>query len=243
MKIVFFLIIALISFSFSMDQDNLNYDVIKTSKGDLKMYFINHGTLMFIFNDQVIHVDPVSRAADYSSLPKADVILVTHQHGDHLDKSAIQKIAKTDTKIYLTQSCYNEINMGEVMQNGDIKSFNGIHIEAVPAYNVVHKRDDGEPFHPKGTGNGYVINFGDKSVYIGGDTENVPEMKDLKNIDVAFLPMNLPYTMTPEMVSEAVSMFHPKILYPYHFGQTDTQQLVNLMKDQKGTELRIRKFY
>lgn len=243
MKTLFFLIIAVMSFSVSVGQDELNYDVIKTSAGDLKMYFINHGTLMFTFNDLVVHVDPVSRAADYSKVPKADVILVTHQHGDHLDKSAIQDISKPDTKIFLTQACYDEINMGEVMKNGDSKTDKGIKIEAVPAYNVAHTRDNGEPFHPKGTGNGYVLEFGGKRVYVGGDTENVPEMKNLKNIDVAFLPMNLPYTMTPEMVADAVSLFHPKILYPYHFGQTDTQQLLNLLKDQKGTEVRIRKFY
>jgi L-ascorbate metabolism protein UlaG (beta-lactamase superfamily) len=243
MKTLIFLIIAVMSFSLSMGQDELNYDVIKTSEGDLKMYFVNHGTLIFTLNHLVVHVDPVSRAADYSKLPKADVILITHQHGDHLDKSAIQGISKPDTKIYLTQACYDEINMGEVMKNGDSKTYIGIKIEAVPAYNVAHTRDNGEPFHPKGTGNGYVIEFGGKRVYVGGDTENVPEMKNLKNIEVAFLPMNLPYTMTPEMVADAVSLFHPKILYPYHFGQTDTQQLVNLLRDQKGTEVRIRKFY
>ena len=243
MKTLFFLIIALMSFTITMGQDELNYDVIKTSEGDLKMYFVNHGTLMFIFNDLIIHVDPVSRATDYSKVPKADVILVTHQHGDHLDKSAIEEISKPDTKIYLTQACYDEISMGEVMKNGDSKTYKGIKIEAVPAYNVAHTRDNGEPFHPKGTGNGYVIEFGGKRVYVGGDTENVPEMKNLKNIDVAFLPMNLPYTMTPEMVADAVSLFHPKILYPYHFGQTDTKQLVNLLKDQKDKEVRIRKFY
>lgn len=242
MKTLFFFA-AILTFTFAMGQDALNYDVIKTSEGDLKMYFVNHGTLMFTFNDLVIHVDPVSRATDYSKLPKADLILVTHQHGDHLDKTAIQEISKPGTKLFLTQTCHNEINMGEVMQNGDTKTYEGIKIEAIPAYNLIHTRDNGEPFHPKGIGNGYVINFGDKRVYIGGDTENVPEMKHLKDIDVAFLPMNLPYTMTPEMVADAVSLFHPKILYPYHFGQTNTQELVDLLADHKNTEVRIRKFY
>lgn len=243
MKTLFFLIPALLSFSVTIGQNEFNFDVLKTSAGEVKMYFINHGTLMFTFNDLVIHVDPVSRAADYSLLPKADLILVTHQHGDHLDKSAIQKISKPDTKILLTQSCYDEIGMGEVIKNGDAKTFQKIRIEAVPAYNIVHTRDNGEPFHPKGIGNGYVIDFGDKRVYIGGDTENVPEMKSLKNIDVAFLPMNLPYTMTPEMVADAVSLFHPKVLYPYHFGQTNTQELVKLLENNSDTEVRIRKFY
>ena len=113
--------------------------------------------------------------------------------------------------------------------------------DAVPAYNLVHKRESGEPFHPKGQGNGYVITFGDKRVYVAGDTENTPEMKALKNIDIAFLPMNLPYTMTPEMVADAARAFKPKILYPYHFGKTDTARLVALLQDQPEIEVRIRK--
>lgn len=243
MRTLFFLFIAFMSVTASLGQEELKYDVLKTSAGDVKMYFINHGTLMFTFNDLVIHVDPVSRAADYSTLPKADLILVTHQHGDHLDKTAIQKISKPDTRLLLTQSCYDQIKMGEIMKNGDTENWNGIRIEAVPAYNIKHRRDNGDPFHPKGVGNGYVMDFGNKRVYIGGDTENIPEMKNLKNIDVAFLPMNLPYTMTPEMVADAVSLFHPKILYPYHFGQTDTNELVKLLENDQGTEVRIRKFY
>jgi L-ascorbate metabolism protein UlaG (beta-lactamase superfamily) len=111
----------------------------------------------------------------------------------------------------------------------------------VPAYNIVHKRSSGSPFHPKGQGNGYVVTFGDKRVYIAGDTENVPEMKRLKGIDIAFLPMNLPYTMTPEMVADAAKAFAPKILYPYHYGKTDPTKLVDLLKDTKGIEVRIRK--
>ena len=113
-------------------------------------------------------------------------------------------------------------------------------IEAIPAYNLVHKRDNGQPFHPKGVGNGYIITFGDKRVYVAGDTENIPEMKSLQEIDCAFLPMNLPYTMTPEMVADAAEAFRPKILYPYHFGDTDTSQLLKLLQDQKEIEVRIR---
>jgi L-ascorbate metabolism protein UlaG (beta-lactamase superfamily) len=126
------------------------------------------------------------------------------------------------------------------MKNGDSKTIEGILIEAVPAYNITHKRDTGEPFHPRGNGNGYVITFGDKRVYVAGDTENVPEMKALKNIDIAFLPMNLPYTMTPEMVAGAAEMFKPKVLYPYHTGETDIAKLTALLRDQKETEVRIR---
>jgi L-ascorbate metabolism protein UlaG (beta-lactamase superfamily) len=126
------------------------------------------------------------------------------------------------------------------MKNGDVKTVGGLKIEAVPAYNIVHMRDQGQPFHPKGVGNGYVITFGDKRVYVAGDTENIPEMKNIKNIDVAFLPMNLPYTMTPEMAADAAKMIRPKILYPYHYGETDTSKLVALLKDTKEIEVRIR---
>jgi L-ascorbate metabolism protein UlaG (beta-lactamase superfamily) len=141
----------------------------------------------------------------------------------------------------LTASCAERIGRGVVMRNGDAKTLKGLRIEAVPAYNVVHMRGPGQPFHPKGVGNGYVINFGDKRVYVAGDTENIPEMAKLANIDVAFLPMNLPYTMTPKMVAEAVRVIRPRIVYPYHFGNTDTSELVRLLKDLEDVEIRIRK--
>ena len=130
---------------------------------------------------------------------------------------------------------------GIVMKNGDMKSVGGLKIEAVPAYNLVHMRKQGVPFHPKGDGNGYVITFGDKREYVGGDTENTPEMKDLTDIDIAFLPMNLPYTMTPEMAADAAKAFKPKVLYPYHFGNTDPSKVAALLKDEPGIEVRIRK--
>jgi L-ascorbate metabolism protein UlaG (beta-lactamase superfamily) len=196
---------------------------------------------MFTFNDKVILIDPYSKLADYSQFPKADLILITHHHGDHLDLSAIDKIRTDKTKIVLTKLCAEKIPDGIIMNNGDDKTVDGLEIKAVPAYNLVHKRDNGQPFHPKGEGNGYIITFGDKKVYIAGDTENTPEMKALRNIDIAFLPMNLPYTMTPEMVAEAAKSFKPKILYPYHTGDTDISKLVDLMKDTKDVEVRIRK--
>lgn len=126
------------------------------------------------------------------------------------------------------------------MKNGDIQTVLGIKVEAVPAYNLVHKRDNGQFFHPKGIGNGYVLTFGDKRIYVAGDTENIPEMKALQGIDCAFLPMNLPYTMTPEMVSDAAKAFKPKILYPYHYGDTDPTKLMELLKDTPNIEVRIR---
>ena len=126
------------------------------------------------------------------------------------------------------------------MKNGEIKTVQNLKIEAIPAYNIKHMRSPGNPYHPKGVGNGYIITFGDKRVYVAADTENTPEMKALKNIDIAFLPMNLPYTMTPEMVADAAKAFMPKILYPYHYGNTDTSKIVELLKDVEGIEVRIR---
>ena len=216
-------------------------DVVKTSAGELKITCIGHGTLMFTFNGKVIHVDPVTREADYATLPKADIILITHEHRDHLDPAALAHVRTDVTEIVLTEVCAQHVQGGIVMRNGDVRTVQGLSVEAVPAYNIVHMRSPGVPFHPKGTGNGYVITFGDTRVYVAGDTENIPEMKALKDIDVAFLPMNLPYTMTPEMVADAARRIRPRILYPYHYGTTDTSKLVDLLKGEKGIEIRIRR--
>jgi len=217
-------------------------DTIKTSQGDLKITFVGHGTLMFEYGGKVIHVDPWGKLADYSKLPKADLILITHEHQDHLDLGTIKKIKTDKTVVILTKNCISKGATGEVMSNGDTKTVAGIKIEAVPAYNLVHKRpESGQPFHPKGEGNGYVLTFGAKRVYVAGDTENTPEIKALKGIDIAFLPMNLPYTMTPEMVADAAKAFKPKILYPYHTGDTDLSKLTALMKGVDGVEVRLRK--
>jgi len=221
-------------------ESKFEQDRIKTSSGDLTITFIGHGTLMFSFNGKMIHVDPVGREADYTDMPKANLILITHEHGDHLDPKAIKLLQKDGTDLVLTEACAQRVDGGVVMRNGDVKTIQDLKIEAVPAYNIIHKRSGGTPYHPKGQGNGYVITLGDKRVYVAGDTENTPEMKQLKNIDVAFLPMNLPYTMTPEMVAGAAKAFKPKIVYPYHYGRTDPNKLVDLLKDSKGIEVRIR---
>jgi L-ascorbate metabolism protein UlaG (beta-lactamase superfamily) len=214
-------------------------DVITTSLGELKITFLGHGSLMFTLGEKIIHVDPYGKVADYSSLPKADLVLVTHEHHDHLDMDALGEIRTSKTKIIMTESCAQQVKGGIIMKNGEVRTVDGIHIEAVAAYNMVHKRDNGQPFHPKGVGNGYVLTFGDKRIYVAGDTENIPEMKNLKDIDVAFLPMNLPYTMTPEMVADAARSFHPRVLYPYHYGQSDTSRLEKLLEGE-GIEIRIR---
>jgi L-ascorbate metabolism protein UlaG (beta-lactamase superfamily) len=196
---------------------------------------------MFAFGGKIIHVDPFSSVADYSKLPQADLILLTHEHRDHLDLKALESLRTDKTKIVLTENCARQVKGGIIMHNGEVKTVDGLIIEAVPAYNLVHMRSEGVAFHPRGIGNGYVITFGDKRIYLAGDTENIPEMQNLKNIDCAFLPMNLPYTMTPEMVADAAKAFKPKVLYPYHYGETDPSKLVELMKDVPEVEIRIRK--
>ena len=216
-------------------------DVIKTSSGDLEITFFGHATFMLSFQGKIIHVDPVGQYADYTKLPKADMILITHEHRDHLDPAALGNVRTDKTAVILPEDCAASVPGAMVIKNGETKTVDGFKIEAVPAYNLVHMRSPGVPFHPKGVGNGYILTLGDKRVYIAGDTENTPEIKGLKAIDVAFLPMNLPYTMTPEMVADAAKAMKPKILYPYHFGETDTSKLLELMKDTPGVEVRIRK--
>ena len=218
-------------------------DVITTKTGDIAITLIGHGTLMFEFNGIVIHIDPTMREAKYQDMPDADLILVTHQHGDHLDITAINHILKEDCEVVMTPVCLENLehfDQAVVMKNGDKNTVKDIPIEAIPAYNIEHKRNNGQPYHPKGEGNGYVLTFGDIKVLIGGGTENTSEIKALEGIDVAFLPMNLPYTMTPEMVADAALAFRPSILYPYHFGDTDTDQLVELLAGEKDIEVRIR---
>ena len=239
-KILGYLMVLFLFTGITALADIFETDTIKTSAGDLKITFLDHATLMFVFGGKVIHIDPVKRAADYSKLPKADLILVTHHHLDHFDPQTIRKISDDETRIVITRKISEKIKDGIIMQNGDTISVEGLEIEAVPAYNIVHKKSSGKLYHPRGVGNGYIIAFGDKKVYVAGDTENTPEMKKLKNIHIAFLPMNTPYTMTPEMVADAVKSFKPDILYPYHYGKTDTSIIQKLLEGT-GTEVRIRK--
>ena len=215
-------------------------DRFETSAGEVTITFLGHGTLMLSFGGRVIHVDPYCKVADYSALPKADAVLITHEHQDHLDTEALKHLVTDGTDIVLNRKSAAALGKGRIIGNGETKKVLGITVEAVPAYNIVHKRDNGQPFHPKGEHNGYVLTFGDTRIYVAGDTENIPEMKELKDISIAFLPMNLPYTMTPEMAADAALSFRPKILYPYHYGQTDPEKLVDLLKDS-GIEVRVRK--
>ena len=215
-------------------------DRIATSAGPLDLTFLGHGTLMLTFKDTVLHVDPYGKVADYAALPRADLVLLTHDHADHLDQAALALVRTPVTDIVLPPVCADRVQGGLILKNGETRTVRGITVTAVPAYNLVHHRDNGEPFHPRGAGNGYLLDFGDTRLYVAGDTENIPEMAALKDVDIAFLPMNLPYTMTPEMVADAARSFRPRILYPYHYGDTDPQRLVELLRDQADIEVRIR---
>jgi len=232
---VFFAAMVVIGYS----QETSEFDKITTSAGVVEMYFIGHGSLMFKLNGFVIYIDPVRSSGNYDFLPKADLILVTHEHGDHLDPKLIGDLKKPGTLLFCNQNSTSKVSWGMAMKAGDRQEINNIIIEAVPAYNIVNESSPGHPFHPKGTGIGYLLTVGRKRFYVAGDTENTPEMKSLRNIDVAFLPMNLPYTMTPAMVADAALAFKPRILYPYHYGETDTTEIVKLLKDS-GIEVRIR---
>ncbi len=215
-------------------------DVIKGKSGDLKVTPVGHASVVLEFDGKVVHVDPLGKMGDYDKLPKADLILITHEHGDHLDPQALSKIRTEKTRVISSEAAAQKAKANAVMKNGDTRTELGFKIEAVPSYNIVHKRDTGQPFHPKGRGNGYVITFGDLRVYVAGDTENVPEMKNLKKIDVAFLPVNLPYTMTGQMAADAGKTIKPKYLYPYHYamGKSQLPEFLPLMKDVPGVEIR-----
>jgi L-ascorbate metabolism protein UlaG (beta-lactamase superfamily) len=223
------------------DLSKFESDILPTAAGDLRMTFLGHGSLLFEFQGKMIYVDPFSRVADFSSLPGADLVLITHEHMDHLDPQALKHIRGPQTEVVLTEVCAQQLSGGMVMRNGDRRTAAGIPIRAVAAYNRVHTRGDGQPFHPQGAGNGYLLEFGGQTVYVAGDTEDIPEMAGLGRVDVAFLPMNLPYTMTPEMTAAAARRVKPRILYPYHFGETRTARLIELLKDAPEIEVRLRR--
>lgn len=216
-------------------------DIIKLKDGkDMTVYFLGHASLRMEYDGKVIYVDPVSMFADYSDFPKADVILVTHQHDDHLDKDLVGRLSKAGTKFISTQTVVNEMGRGEVMKNGDATIVGDwLGIEALPAHNTTPGR---EVFHPQGgRDNGYILSIGGSRIYVAGDGEVTPEMKAVKNIDVAFLPVNQPYTMTVDQAAEAVTAIKPTIFYPYHYGQTDQKTDIDaLVKKLKGSGIEVR---
>ncbi|MCX6565371.1 MAG: MBL fold metallo-hydrolase [Candidatus Aminicenantes bacterium] len=215
-------------------------DSILTKLGDLRIFFLGHASLMFTWEGLVVHVDPVLAEADYSGLPKADIVLITHDHFDHLDPKAVAALHRPSTEIVGNAESKAKIPHTQALKNGEKISIQGVGIEAVPAYNITGLRAEGVPFHPKGVGNGYVLTFANIRVYVAGDTENTPEMKALTNIDIAFLPMMRPYAMSPEMIADAARALRPKILYPYHTKDADAEKLRALLADLPGIDVRFR---
>lgn len=213
-------------------------DVIPTSAGDLRVTFIGHGTLMLRFGDKVIHVDPWSALADYSGLPRADLVLLTHHHMDHLDSLALFLLRRNDTVTLGTAECARLVHGVTVLRNGEETKALGLRIEAVPAYNSV--RPDRHTVHPRGQSNGYILTFGDTRVYLAAETENIPDLARLMAIDIAFVAMDGVYNMTPEEAVEAVRVFRPKVVYPVHFGTADISKFAGALEGS-GIEVRVRK--
>ncbi len=218
-------------------------DTFKTKNGkEVTFIPIKHGSIRITFDGREIEVNPVSGLTpqtDYSKLPKADIILVTHEHQDHLDTTAIRALAKPSTVIVTNENCAKMIGGGKVMHNGDrLQLASDIEVEAVPAYNTSPSHAN---FHPKGRDNGFILTLDGLRIYISGDTEDIPEMKDIKDIDVAFLSTNQPFTMTPEQTARAARMINPKVLFPYHFSDTNVRLVAELLKDT-GIDVRLRKY-
>ena len=222
---------------------NHQTDSIETAQGTLKLTPLYHGSVMLDIGGKIIHVDPWSQA-DYAGMPQADMILITHTHADHMDPAIIKTLRKASTVIVASPAVTDTLNGAagdvETISNGEKKTYSGVEIEAIPMYNLVLGPSPGKPFHHKGIGNGYVLQFGETRVYFSGDTECVPEMKALRNITVAFVAMNPPRTMPPAEAATCVKEFRPKIVYPYHYRGQNTQEFADALKNT-GIEVRLRK--
>jgi L-ascorbate metabolism protein UlaG (beta-lactamase superfamily) len=210
-------------------------------EGDIIITPITHASFQLEHDGKVIHVDPTS-PGDYSKAKQADLILVTDIHQDHLDPAAISRVRKQGTPVVAPLAAAEQIENPTVISNGETKTVAGISIEAVPMYNLQRGPAPGQFFHTKGRGNGYILTLGSKRVYIAGDTECTPEMRALKNIDIAFIPMNLPYTMPPLEAAECVKAFRPKVVYPYHYRGQNPEEFKAALKDVP-VEVRLLEWY
>ena len=219
-------------------------DSFTTQSGKtIRIHALVHSSMRIEFDGTEIEIDPVSKLGektiDYASMPKADYIFVTHEHFDHLDTAAIKLLTGDKTQLITNQSCADILGYGTVMANEDLLQLSDdFTVEAVPAYNTTEGRQN---FHPKGRDNGFILTLDGLRVYIAGDTEDIPEMAELKDIDIAFLPCNQPYTMTVEQLLNAARMIKPKVLFPYHYGQTDVRGIPSQL-EADGIEVRIRHY-
>lgn len=225
-------------------------DKIETSKGPLTIQPLNHATLALTWQGKTIYADPHGGAKTFEGVSAPDLILITDIHGDHFNAETLKAINTTNATLVVPQAVAEKLpedlkSKAVVLKNGETKSIMDISVMAVPMYNLP---ESPESRHPKGRGNGYVLTFGNKKVYISGDTSGVPEMRNLKGIDVAFICMNLPYTMDINEAAQAVLDFKPKIVYPYHYrgqnGLSDTEAFKKLVNDKnKNIEVRLRDWY
>ncbi|MCR4765024.1 MAG: MBL fold metallo-hydrolase [Bacteroidaceae bacterium] len=222
---------------------NYKVETFKTKSGnEVNITLIKHATMAIEYQGYEIHVDAVPNyGTDYSKFPKGDLILVTHEHGDHFNIETINSLMKPNSILYMNQRCFDQANKGMVLRNGDSRKITkDISMKVVPAYNTTPEHLQ---FHPQGVGNGYILNIDGLKIYIAGDTEDIPEMSDLKDekIDVAFIPVNQPYTMTVDQAVRAAWMIQPKVLIPYHFGNTDVAQIKQrLDADNSGIDVWLR---
>lgn len=236
----------------SAQAEGLSGDRIATQRGDLIIHPINHATFVMQWDGKTVYVDPVGGGKPFAGLPKPDLVLVTHMHGDHFDPKTLEAVVPAGgrTVIVAPKKVAEKMPEGlkgmvRILANGEKAEVQGIAIEVVPAYNTTPGK---EKFHPKGRDNGYVLAIGGKRVYIAGDTEDTSEMRALKAIDIAFLPMNLPYTMTVGQAAEAIKQFRPKVIYPYHYRsqdgtKADFGQLKMLVGSDSGVDIRVREWY
>jgi len=231
-----YLLLALLVSGALFAQPTRPVDEGMTDQGPIRLTIINHASFVIEQPGQVIYVDPVG-ATRYEGLPQPDLILITHSHGDHMDPAAVAKLKKAGTQILGPEAVAKSVPGTTVIRNGETRQVGPTTVEAVPAYNLKRGPSSGTFYHPKGEGNGYVLTYLGRRAYIAGDTETIPEMKALKNIEVAFLPMNLPYTMTPEEAAEAARLFNPQVLYPYHSRGSD---IAALQKALEGTQIQVR---
>jgi L-ascorbate metabolism protein UlaG (beta-lactamase superfamily) len=225
-------------------------DQIATSNGNLTIHPVHHAGVVLTWNGKRIVADPTtfppgpnSGAADFRGANAPDLILITHEHGDHFSVPTLTELAGPNTILVVPQSVYGMLPAAlqakaKAMKNGERSTYAGVPIEAVAAYNTTAAR---LMYHPKGRDNGYVLTLGGKRVYLAGDTEEDPELKNLPNIDVAFIPMNLPYTMTVDAAAQWVKDFKPKIVYPYHDMGSDVEKFKTLVGD--ASDVRMRKWY
>jgi len=236
MKILRFAVMAITALLAAHALSAAEAQVFKTSKGDVKITPIYHAAMLIQAGGKDIYVDP-AKPAVITGMPKADLILITDIHGDHMDANLVNELSKDGTEIMAPPAVVKTITAAKPISNGESKEWNGWKIEAIPMYNMKRGPSEGKFYHDKGRGDGFVMTYGGKRFYISGDTEAIPEMEALKNIDVAFVCMNLPFTMTPEEAAGAVKAFHPKVVIPYHYGMSD---LNAFKKDLEGTGIDVR---